>query len=94
MVGLTLLTNNRFCKRWKLDPVEALGRCNAPLFKVYLVWRVVNSRIKKESTIMTYWKILSMIYSQKTVSWIREDVLYDICNVSTLLYQPSYANVE
>ena len=43
---------------------------------------------------MTYWKILSMIYSQKTASWMREDVLYDIRNVSTLLHQPSHANVE
>ena len=41
---------------------------------------------------MTYWKILSMIYSQKTASWMREDVLYDIRNVSTPPHQLSHAN--
>ena len=41
-----------------------------------------------------YQKILSIIYFQKTASWIKEDVLYNICNVSTVLYQPFYANVE
>lgn len=34
---------------------------------------------------MTYWKILSMIYSQKTANWMREDVLYDVRNVSKRL---------
>ena len=55
----------RFCEHRKLDPMAALCQCDVPLFKVYLVWRVKNSRIKKESTVMTYWKVLSMVYSQK-----------------------------
>ena len=42
---------------------------------------------------MTYWKILSIIYSQKTASWMREDVLYNIRNVSMLLHQLSHANI-
>ncbi len=81
------MCTDRFCKRRKLDPIEALRQCDAPLFKLYLVWRVENkrSRIKKESSIMTYWKILSMIYSQKTANWMREDVLYDVRNVSKRL---------
>ena len=77
---------NRFCERRKLDPTEALSQCDVPLFKVYLVWRVENSRIKKESTVMTYWKVLSMVYSQKTASWMREDILYDVRNVG--VYMP------
>ncbi|KAK0701564.1 hypothetical protein B0T26DRAFT_681697 [Lasiosphaeria miniovina] len=81
---------NKFCKRRKLDPVEALGQCDAPLFKAYLVWRVENSRIKKESSIMTYWKILSMVYSQKTASWMKEDVLYDIRNWIHTWLTPTY----
>ena len=76
-----LICGNRFCKRRKLDPIEALSQCDAPLFKVYLVWKVENSRIIKESSIMMYWKIFSIIYSQKTASWMREDVIYDIRNV-------------
>ncbi len=30
---------------------------------------------------MTYWKVLSMVYSQKTASWMKEGVLYDVRNV-------------
>ena len=41
---------------------------------------------------MTYWKILSMIYSLKTASWMKGDVLYDIRNVSILLHQLSHPN--
>ena len=70
-----------FCKHRKLEPIEALCQCDVPLFKVYLVWRVKNSRIKKESTVMTYWKVLSMVYSQKTASWMKEEVLYDVRSV-------------
>jgi hypothetical protein len=60
------------------------------------VWRVENSRIKKQSSIMTYWKTLSLVYSQKTASWMKEDVLYNIRNVSyVLLFRPvSSANVR
>jgi len=61
--------------------VQAITECKASLFKVYLVWRVRNSRIKKESSVMTYWKVLSLIYSQTTAGWMREDVLYDVRNV-------------
>ncbi|KAK3939621.1 hypothetical protein QBC46DRAFT_342346 [Diplogelasinospora grovesii] len=68
---------NKFCKYRKLDPIEALRQCEVPLFKLYLVWRVENSRIKKESSVMTYWKVLSMVYSQKIASWMTEEVLYD-----------------
>ncbi|KAK3935512.1 hypothetical protein QBC46DRAFT_367527 [Diplogelasinospora grovesii] len=81
---------NKFCKRRKLDPIEALKQCDAPLFKLYLVWRVENSRIKKESAITTYWKILSMIYSLKTASWMREDVLYDVRNWTHTWLTPTY----
>jgi hypothetical protein len=60
----------------------ALIRCDVPLFKVYLVWRVKSSRIKKESTVMTYWKILSMVYLQKTGNLMNNGVLRDVRNVS------------
>lgn len=30
---------------------------------------------------MTYWKVLSMVYAQKTAKWIKEDVVYDVRNV-------------
>jgi hypothetical protein len=31
---------------------------------------------------MTYWKVLSMIFALETASYMVEDVLYDIRNVS------------
>src|SRR3954453_9260647 len=85
-IRLNSLLYHRFCEHRKLDPMEVLCQCDVPLFKVYLVWRVKNSRIKKESTVMTYWKVLSMVYSQKTASWMREEVLYDVRHVSILIF--------
>ncbi|KAH8746796.1 hypothetical protein F5883DRAFT_653902 [Diaporthe sp. PMI_573] len=64
-----------FCKYRRLDPVETLKACDSPVFKVQLVWRVENSRIKKESSVLTYWKLLSMVYSQNVASWMKEEVL-------------------
>ena len=65
-----------------IDPDETLRACNPIRFKTYLVWRVENSKIKNESSIMTYWKALSMVYSQKAAGWIQENILYDIRNVN------------
>ncbi|KAK3943401.1 hypothetical protein QBC46DRAFT_420865 [Diplogelasinospora grovesii] len=73
---------NKFCKHRELDLTEALRQCDASLFKLYLVWRVEHSRIKKESAIMTYWKILT--------SWMREDVLYDVRNWIRTWLTPTY----
>lgn len=50
----------RFCAVTKRDPKTTLMQCGAPIFKGYLYWRCKNSRIKKESSITTYWKVLSM----------------------------------
>jgi hypothetical protein len=55
----------RFCEKSKCDAKEALKACDAPRFKAYLLWRVENSRIKKESSIITYWKVFSMWYAQE-----------------------------
>jgi hypothetical protein len=38
------------------DPSDTLRRYKADIFKTYLKWRVVNNRIKKESTIEAYWR--------------------------------------
>ena len=71
----------RFCVERKIDPTATMKECKAAMFKVYLVWRIRNSRIKKASSVMTYWKVLSMVYSQTTASWMRDDVIYDVRNV-------------
>lgn len=63
------------------DPDELLRRCHAPTFKSYLEWRGKNSRIKKESSIVTYWKVLSMFYADKCGTWVDGKVLFDIGNI-------------
>lgn len=73
---------DRFCERRNDNPTEALRRCDAVLFKVYLDSRVKNSRIQKESTVMTYWKVLSMIYAERATTWMGDHTLFDIRNVS------------
>ncbi|KAK3934555.1 hypothetical protein QBC46DRAFT_347512 [Diplogelasinospora grovesii] len=64
-----------------VDPDELLKKCHAPTFKAYLHWRCKNSRIKKESSIITYWKVLSMFYSDKCATWMDGKILFDIGNV-------------
>ena len=82
---LSLGITNRFCRARNVDPIQVLNKCDPALFKLYLVWRIRNARIQKESTIITYWKALSLLYSQRTARWMKEDVLYDVRNVSWFL---------
>jgi hypothetical protein len=63
------------------DPKAALLAGEASEFKGYLFWRVKNSRIKKESSIITYWLILSMVYAQSAQRYMDKSILYDIRNV-------------
>ncbi|CRK25088.1 hypothetical protein BN1708_014133 [Verticillium longisporum] len=72
---------NRFCRAAKLDSEESMKACKASIFKTYLHWRVKKSRIKKESSIMTYWNVLSMVYAEKTSRYMDGGVLFDIGNV-------------
>ena len=39
-----------------------LNKCDPALFKLYLVWRIRNAKIYKESIIITYWKAFSLLY--------------------------------
>ena len=64
------------------NPSEALANGEAPIFKAYLCWRYENSRITKESSIITYWKTLSMLYAQVAKRYMTDDILFDIRNVS------------
>lgn len=83
--GRANLRRTRYCTDRKIDAKATLEQCDPAQFKVYLVWRVKNSRIKKESSVMTYWKILSMLFAQETASYMVENVLYDIRNVGPRL---------
>jgi hypothetical protein len=55
--------------------------CNASFIKSYLHWRVKHSRIRKVSSILTYWNVLSMVYATKTQRYMDGGMLYDIGNV-------------
>jgi len=46
------------------DAKAALITAKAETFKAYILWRVKLSRIKKESSIITYWLNLSMVYAE------------------------------
>ncbi|TGO07583.1 hypothetical protein BTUL_0262g00010 [Botrytis tulipae] len=71
----------QFCKVSKIDePSKAIKTCKAAIFKAYLFWRVKNSRIKKESSIITCWKVLSMVYARLAERYMDEGILYDIRN--------------
>ena len=90
MEANSLLLLVRFCKTTKRDAMDTLKACDAPIFKSYLVWRMQHSRIKKESAITTYWKVLSMWYAQETHRFMDESVLYDIRNVCGIIFLFSY----
>jgi hypothetical protein len=63
------------------DAKAALIAAKAETFKAYILWRVKLSRIKKESSIITYWLNLSMVYAESAKRWMDESILYDIRNV-------------
>ena len=65
----------------KWDPDTSMRECKAAIFKAYLHWRCQSSRIKKESSIVTYWKAFSMLYCDKIAAWMDGSVLYDMNNV-------------
>ena len=80
-----LIATCRFCLHTKRDPESTLKQCQASTFKGYLLWSGKNSKIKKESSIMTYWRNLSMLYCDKAKTWMDHAVLYDIGNASSPL---------
>ncbi|KAJ6437019.1 hypothetical protein O9K51_10316 [Purpureocillium lavendulum] len=88
----TLKANKAEESKWRRqeDPDEALCRCDVALFKLYLELRVKNSRIRKEAAIRSYWKLLSMIYAQKTATWMSEHILFDIRNWIPRYLTPKY----
>ncbi|KAF1838361.1 hypothetical protein BDW02DRAFT_636434 [Decorospora gaudefroyi] len=74
----------RYCykimKRTKRSLEEQLRACDPEAFKAYLRWRKKNSRVKKESSMRSYWKRLSMCYMDLTRHTMGADVLTDVCN--------------
>lgn len=50
-------------------------------FNGYLFWCVKSSRIKNESSTITCWKLISMVYARLAEEHMKECVLYDIRSV-------------
>jgi hypothetical protein len=76
-----LTTSTRFCATMEVNPIETIKVCKAEFIKGYLEWRLIFSRIKKQSSIVTYWKIHSMLYMNMALRYMEEDILLDIRNV-------------
>jgi hypothetical protein len=51
----TLVKKNPAAK----DPIAFIKAADAPDFKIYLTWRLKNSRISRELSIDTCWKVLA-----------------------------------
>jgi hypothetical protein len=64
------------------DPAHALRTADTSDFKTYLLWRKENSQIKKKSSMVTDWLVLSMVYQRVAQRYMDEGVMYDIRNVS------------
>ncbi|RII11859.1 hypothetical protein CUC08_Gglean005326 [Alternaria sp. MG1] len=74
----------RYCykimNKTKRSPEEQLRACDPEAFKAYLRWRKKYSRVKKESSMRSYWKRLSMCYMDLTRHTMDADVLTDVSN--------------
>ncbi|KAH7111146.1 hypothetical protein B0J11DRAFT_543970 [Dendryphion nanum] len=74
----------QFCSKiqqqTKLSPEEQLRKCDLGVFKSYLFWRKENFRIKKESSMRSYWKRVCMYYYDVTGYAMGNKALKDICN--------------
>ena len=77
---------NSFCKKLSaktpLCAKTQLKTGNAEVFKAYLTWRRNKSRVRKESSMRSYWKRLSMYYKNLTGHNMNKELLEDVCNVS------------
>ncbi|KAF2844130.1 hypothetical protein T440DRAFT_436829, partial [Plenodomus tracheiphilus IPT5] len=62
------------------SPEEQLRACEPEVFKAYLRWRKKHSRVKKESSMRSYWKRISMCYMDLTSHTMEAKILTDICN--------------
>ena len=76
-----LTASTRFCAKMDVNPVDAIKVCKVEFIKGYLEWRLIFSRIKKQPSIVTYWKVHSMLYMNMALRYMEEDILLDILNV-------------
>ncbi|KAH0558788.1 hypothetical protein GP486_004571 [Trichoglossum hirsutum] len=63
---LDMMQAEKFCEMMGINAEQTLIAYKAKRFKAYLIWRVNHLRVKKESTIITYWKVFSIISSYLT----------------------------
>ena len=53
---------DRYCVQIQREPTECLQACEPEIIKTYLEWRAKGFRVRKESTMKSYWKRLSCGY--------------------------------
>jgi hypothetical protein len=62
---LTIFSDSIY-QRIGREPTECLQTCESETIKAYLEWRAKSFRVKKESTMKSYWKRLSCGYIDAT----------------------------
>jgi hypothetical protein len=83
-----------FCQKIPADPSVILRACEPEDIKGYLEWRVKRFRIKKESTIKSYWKRISCGYIDLTGRRIDNGTELDVRDVNRLPDVLSYFRQE
>ncbi|KAF2739599.1 hypothetical protein EJ04DRAFT_606100 [Polyplosphaeria fusca] len=75
---------NRYClkimKKTKMTPEAQLLACQPEIFKGYLRWRKRHYRVKKQSSMTSYWKRISQCYRDVAGRRMDANTLDDICN--------------
>lgn len=64
------------------DHKKALEECDTAVFKGFLEWRIVLGRIRKLSSVTTYWKVHSMLYAAEVHEKMKDAALLELRNVS------------
>jgi predicted nucleotide-binding protein (sugar kinase/HSP70/actin superfamily) len=64
------------------DYMKTLEECYPAVFNGFLEWRLVLGRIRKLSSITTYWKIHSLLYAEDVHEKMKDVVLLELRNVS------------
>jgi hypothetical protein len=59
-------TWQRYCLYTDRDPRITLEACSTEIFENFLHWILNNSRVKKRSSLETYWKYFNILYTRQT----------------------------
>lgn len=66
----------------RASATDLLKRAEPEILKAYLIWRKKNSRMKRQDSIVSYWKRLCMYYKDETGFFVDSNVTRDVIAVS------------